>query len=84
MDITKGMLYFSSFYILAEILAIPAVPIMTASSGFLFGTVLGTITCLFSASVAASISFVIGRTLLRYVYCMMMLHEQSCFSIYAF
>lgn len=83
MDITKGMLYFSSFYILAEILAIPAVPIMTASSGFLFGTVLGTITCLFSASVAASISFVIGRTLLRYVYCMM-LHEQSCFSIYAF
>jgi len=67
MNVQKGILYFSSFYILAEILAIPAVPIMTASSGFLFGTYLGTATCLFSASVAASISFVIGRTLLRYV-----------------
>ena len=33
MDTQKGMIYFSSFYILAEILAIPAVPILTASSG---------------------------------------------------
>mmetsp|Transcript_20927 Transcript_20927/g.43648 ORF Transcript_20927/g.43648 Transcript_20927/m.43648 type:complete len:359 (+) Transcript_20927:151-1227(+) len=65
MDPQKGMLYFSSFYILAEILAIPAVPILTASSGYLFGTIPGTATCLFSAAVAASISFVIGRTLLR-------------------
>mmetsp|Transcript_30843 Transcript_30843/g.55886 ORF Transcript_30843/g.55886 Transcript_30843/m.55886 type:complete len:352 (+) Transcript_30843:222-1277(+) len=65
MDAQKGMLYFSSFYILAEILAIPAVPILTASSGYLFGTLPGTLTCLFSAAVAASISFVIGRTLLR-------------------
>ena len=66
MDVQKGCIYFSSFYVLAEILAIPAVPILTASSGYLFGTVLGTATCLFSASIAASISFVIGRTFLRY------------------
>eukprot|EP00571_Detonula_confervacea_P013410 CAMPEP_0172304558 /NCGR_PEP_ID=MMETSP1058-20130122/5951_1 /TAXON_ID=83371 /ORGANISM="Detonula confervacea, Strain CCMP 353" /LENGTH=365 /DNA_ID=CAMNT_0013015835 /DNA_START=139 /DNA_END=1236 /DNA_ORIENTATION=+ len=65
MDPQKGMIYFSSFYILAEILAIPAVPILTASSGYLFGSLPGTVTCLFSASIAASISFVIGRTLLR-------------------
>ncbi|KAL7542483.1 hypothetical protein ACHAXR_013133 [Thalassiosira sp. AJA248-18] len=65
MDTQKGMIYFSSFYVLAEILAIPAVPILTASSGYLFGTLLGTATCLFSAAIAASISFVIGRTLLR-------------------
>jgi len=65
MDPQKGMVYFSSFYILAEILAIPAVPILTASSGYLFGSLPGTATCLFSASIAASISFVIGRTLLR-------------------
>lgn len=51
--------------ILAEILAIPAVPILTASSGYLFGLLPGTATCLFSAVIAASISFVIGRTCLR-------------------
>mmetsp|Transcript_24742 Transcript_24742/g.52483 ORF Transcript_24742/g.52483 Transcript_24742/m.52483 type:complete len:378 (+) Transcript_24742:246-1379(+) len=65
MDPQKGMIYFSSFYVLAEILAIPAVPLLTASSGYLFGTLPGTATCLFSAAIAASISFVIGRTLLR-------------------
>jgi uncharacterized membrane protein YdjX (TVP38/TMEM64 family) len=64
-DPQKGMIYFSSFYVLAEILAIPAVPILTASSGYLFGLLPGTTACLFSASIAASISFVIGRTLLR-------------------
>ena len=67
MDVKKGMIYFSSFYILAEILAIPAVPLLTASSGYLFGLIPGTVTCLLSASIAASISFVIGRTFLRYV-----------------
>jgi len=65
MDPQKGMVYFASFYILAEILAIPAVPILTASSGYLFGLFPGTATCLFSAAIAASLSFVIGRTLLR-------------------
>merc|ERR1712086_854311 len=65
MDPQRGMLYFASFYVLAEILAIPAVPLLTASSGYLFGTLPGTATCLLSAAIAASISFVIGRTLLR-------------------
>ena len=51
--------------VLAEILAIPAVPILTASSGYLFGTLPGTAVCLLSAAAAASISFAIGRTLLR-------------------
>jgi uncharacterized membrane protein YdjX (TVP38/TMEM64 family) len=41
------------------------VPILTASSGYLFGLLPGTATCLFSAAIAASLSFVIGRTLLR-------------------
>lgn len=49
---------------MAEILAIPVFP-LTASSGFLFGLVPGTLICLLCASIAASISFIIGRTLLR-------------------
>ena len=65
MDTQRGMLYFSSFYVLAKILAIPAVPLLTASSGYLFRTLPGTATSLISAAVAASISYVIGRTLLR-------------------
>jgi len=65
MNPEKGMVYFASFYVLAEILAIPAVPILTASSGYLFGLLPGTATCLFSAAIAASLSFLIGRTLLR-------------------
>lgn len=64
-DPQKGMLYFSAFYVLAEILAIPAVPILTASSGYLFGLFPGTAVCLLSASIAASVSFAIGRTVLR-------------------
>jgi uncharacterized membrane protein YdjX (TVP38/TMEM64 family) len=45
-------------------LAIPAVA-LTASSGYLFGTFPGAMLVLVSATIAASISFVIGRTLLR-------------------
>jgi uncharacterized membrane protein YdjX (TVP38/TMEM64 family) len=63
-NIQKGILYFASFYIMAEILAIPVFP-LTASSGALFGILPGTILCLLCASIAASISFIIGRTLLR-------------------
>ena len=48
---------------IAEVLAIPAMP-LTASSGFLFGLVPGFITVLVSATIAASISFFIGRTFL--------------------
>lgn len=59
-----GPLYFGLFYTIAEVLAIPAVP-LTASAGYLFGVTQGTLIVLVSASIAASISFVIGRTLLR-------------------
>lgn len=51
-------------YIVAEVLAVPALP-LTASSGYLFGLVPGFLTVLVSATIAASISFLIGRTLLR-------------------
>jgi uncharacterized membrane protein YdjX (TVP38/TMEM64 family) len=59
-----GIVYFGVAYTVAEILAIPAVP-LTASAGYLFGPVQGTAIVLFSASVAAAVSFAIGRTLLR-------------------
>jgi uncharacterized membrane protein YdjX (TVP38/TMEM64 family) len=51
-------------YILAEVLAIPVVA-LTASSGYLFGLIPGTIVVLTCASIAASISFFLGRTFLR-------------------
>lgn len=59
-----GFLYFGAVYTIAEILAIPAIP-LTASAGYLFGVRDGTIVVLVSASVAAAASFLIGRTLLR-------------------
>ncbi len=49
---------------MAELLAIPALP-LTASSGYLFGLLPGTILVITSATIAASISFLIGRTYLR-------------------
>ena len=61
---TLGIAYFGIAYCIAEILAIPAIP-LTASAGYLFGPVTGTAIVLFSASIAAAISFTIGRTLLR-------------------
>lgn len=59
-----GPLYFGIAYTLAEILAIPAIP-LTASAGYLFGPIQGTGVVLLSASIAAAISFQIGRTFLR-------------------
>jgi len=59
-----GCLYFSAVYVVAEILALPAVP-LTASAGYLFGAVRGTAVVLASATVAAGVSFLIGRFLLR-------------------
>lgn len=59
-----GFVYFGAVYTVAEILAIPAVP-LTASAGYLFGVQDGTAVVLFSASIAASVSFLIGRTFLR-------------------
>jgi uncharacterized membrane protein YdjX (TVP38/TMEM64 family) len=61
---TLGPLYFGVAYTIAEILAIPAIP-LTASAGYLFGPLEGTLVVLLSASIAAAVSFVIGRTLLR-------------------
>mmetsp|Transcript_28832 Transcript_28832/g.44822 ORF Transcript_28832/g.44822 Transcript_28832/m.44822 type:complete len:369 (-) Transcript_28832:32-1138(-) len=61
---TLGFLYFGIFYTIAEILAIPAFP-LTCSAGYLFGLQGGTAIVLLSASIAASISFLIGRTALR-------------------
>ena len=54
----------TQIYILAEVLAIPVVA-LTASSGYLFGLVPGTLIVLSCATIAASISFFIGRTFLR-------------------
>ena len=59
-----GYLYFSLIYIAAEILAIPVMP-LTASSGYLFGLLPGALVVLISATVAACISFFIGRFFLR-------------------
>eukprot|EP00526_Cylindrotheca_closterium_P016912 CAMPEP_0113612692 /NCGR_PEP_ID=MMETSP0017_2-20120614/6237_1 /TAXON_ID=2856 /ORGANISM="Cylindrotheca closterium" /LENGTH=313 /DNA_ID=CAMNT_0000521747 /DNA_START=133 /DNA_END=1074 /DNA_ORIENTATION=+ /assembly_acc=CAM_ASM_000147 len=59
-----GVVYFGVAYTIAEVLAIPAIP-LTASAGYLFGPVVGTSVVLFSASIAAAVSFVIGRTILR-------------------
>lgn len=61
---STGIVYFGIAYCIAEILAIPAIP-LTASAGYLFGPVTGTAVVLFSASIAAAVSFQIGRTLLR-------------------
>ena len=59
-----GIAYFGVAYCIAEILAIPAIP-LTASAGYLFGPFKGTAIVLLSASVAAGVSFAIGRTFLR-------------------
>lgn len=59
-----GVLYFGLMYTIAEVLAIPAMP-LTASAGYLFGLTTGTAVVLMAASIAAAFSFVIGRTLLR-------------------
>lgn len=59
-----GALYFGVLYVLAEVLIIPAIPLTTAA-GFLFGVAGGTAVVLTSATIAAAISFQLGRTLLR-------------------
>ena len=57
-------LYFGMFYFLAEILAIPATP-LTMSAGYLFGLGEGGVVVLIAATLAASVSFFIGKTFLR-------------------
>ncbi|KAJ8598727.1 hypothetical protein CTAYLR_010222 [Chrysophaeum taylorii] len=59
-----GYAYFGLVYVVAEVLALPAVP-LTASAGYLFGAVQGTAVVLCAATVAAAISFLVGRFLLR-------------------
>ena len=59
-----GLVYFASVYIVAEMLAIPAIP-LTASAGYLFGVTKGTIVVLLSATIAAGGAFLVGRVLLR-------------------
>lgn len=59
-----GIVYFAVLYIVAEVVAIPAMP-LTASAGYLFGWQQGTAVVLFSATIAASIGFTIARTFLR-------------------
>lgn len=61
---STGPLYFGLVYTIAEILAFPALP-LTMSAGYLFGVIQGTGIVLLSASIAAAVSFVIGRTILR-------------------
>jgi len=60
----KGLLYFAAVYTLAEVLAIPAIP-LTASAGYLFGLRNGTLVVLLSGTLAAVIGFLIARTFLR-------------------
>ena len=59
-----GYLYFSSVYIVAEMLAIPAIP-LAASAGYLFGVTKGTLVVLLSATIAAGGAFLVGRLALR-------------------
>lgn len=59
-----GYIYFALAYISVDILAIPAVA-LTASSGYLFGLLNGTLMVVICATTAASISFFIGRVFLR-------------------
>ena len=59
-----GVFYFGLIYFLAEILCIPATP-LTLSAGYLFGLTTGAAVVLMTATLAASVSFVIGKTVLR-------------------
>lgn len=60
-----GPLYFGAIYVLAEVLIIPALP-FTAAAGYLFGVAGGTAIVLTAATIAAGLSFLLGRTFLRW------------------
>lgn len=59
-----GPVYFGAIYVLAEILIIPALP-LSAAAGYLFGVAGGTAIVLASATIAAGVAFLLGRTFLR-------------------
>jgi len=58
------MLYFFS-YILATGLSLPGTALLTLSSGFLFGTVKGTIIVVLASNIGALIAFFISRYLIK-------------------
>ena len=60
-----GPLYYVATYVVFEVLALPVVFVLTSSAGFLFGVTQGTVLALTGAGIAATISFVLGRTILR-------------------
>ena len=60
----SSMVYFSLFYVIAELIAIPATP-LTLSAGYLFGVTNGTILVLLSGVISAIVGFSIGRIFLR-------------------
>ena len=60
----SSMVYFSLFYVIAELIAIPATP-LTLSAGYLFGVTNGTILVLLSGVISSIVGFSIGRLFLR-------------------
>jgi uncharacterized membrane protein YdjX (TVP38/TMEM64 family) len=59
----SSLLLFGSLYLLFEVLAVPCFP-FTGLAGYLFGVPLGALVCWCAGTVAAVVSFLIGRTLL--------------------
>jgi uncharacterized membrane protein YdjX (TVP38/TMEM64 family) len=59
-----GVFYFALAYVVAELLCVPVTP-LSLSAGYLFGLNQGVAVCVVAATVAASISFFVAKTLLR-------------------
>lgn len=59
-----GAIYFMVFYCVAEIFALPMIP-LTLSAGYLFGLYEGVAVVLLAGTVAACVGFFIGKTFLR-------------------
>ena len=63
-DPSLSMIYFGLFYVVAELIAIPATP-LTLSAGCLFGVANGTLIVLAAGLVSSIIGFILGRVFLR-------------------
>lgn len=61
---TAAIIYFGIFYVIAELIAIPATP-LTLTAGYLFGVANGTAVVLVAGIISAIVGFGIGRVLLR-------------------
>lgn len=59
-----GPFYFGLFYLVAEVLAVPATP-LALSAGYLFGLTQGVGIVLTAATIAACVAFFVGKTFLR-------------------